>query len=34
MTGDAMVLESLPGPTGMEALQGTDTDLGLELGFN
>lgn len=34
MTGDDMVLEPLPGPTGMGALQGTDTESGLELGLN
>ena len=34
MTGDDMVLEPLPGPTAMGALQVTDTEPGLELGLN
>ena len=33
MMGDDMVLESLPGPLGMAALQGTDTESGLGQGL-
>lgn len=34
MMGDDMVLESLPGPIGMGALHGTDTESGLGQGLN
>lgn len=34
MMGDDMVLVSLPGPIGMAALQGSDTESGLGQGLN